>query len=93
MREWFEHPTLLLILIVINLPVYKIFMDVFLGNFDGFKESVWYGFIPDIISAFKGEFWDDQWAEIKLAYYLALCILTVLAEYTAISKFIVWLHA
>ena len=92
MTEWFDHPLLLLILIVLNLPVYRILMEVIFGDKDGLTESIGYWFTPDIFSAFKGTYWDDQWAELKLGLYLVLCVLTVAAEYTGISKLTIWIQ-
>jgi hypothetical protein len=83
----FDHPVLLTILAVVNIPLYIILMGMFFGDIGGLFEAIRYWCIPDIISAFRGEFIDDQWSELKLGIYVALCILTVVAEYTAICKY------
>ena len=92
MNEWFDHPFLLLILIVLNFPIYRILMEEFFGDIGNLKDSVWYWFTPDIISVLKGEFLEDKWAELKLGFYIGACSSVVAAEYIAISKLIVWLQ-
>ncbi len=45
---------------------------VFFDDLSDFLECVGYWFTPDIISLFRGEWAEDQWAEAKLFLYLGL---------------------
>jgi hypothetical protein len=75
-----------IILGVVNLPVYfglgwMIFKDI-----DDFWESFRFWLTPDIFSAFRGEFWDDWWGELKLGVWIALCGGCVAGEAFLIEK-------
>ena len=39
-----------------------------------FAECVRYSLTPDIVSMFRGEWSDDQWASMKLFLYVALSV-------------------
>ena len=92
MQNMLDHPVLLIILSIVNIPIYIVLMGAFFGELGGLIESIRYWSTPDIISAFRGEFIDGQWAKLKLGFYIGLCALTIAAEYTAISKFMIWIQ-
>ena len=54
---------------------------------DGVFSAIRYAFIPAIISALRGEFWDDQGVELMLFLWVALSVLLVLSEYAFIKKY------
>jgi hypothetical protein len=91
--DWVDHPVLLIVLIVTNAPLYRIFAEMFFGSREGVEDALWYWLMPDWIWLLHGEWWDAQWAELKLFVYTVLCIATVAAEYTALSKAMQWLQA
>lgn len=64
-------------------PLFHIFFE----NFDDFMECVGYWFTPDIISAFRGEWTEDQWAELKFFVYGALCVGSGLVTFFGLHKF------
>lgn len=69
------------ILIVANIPVYLILGRAFFDDWGGFFQCVRFWFTPDIISIFRGEHWDDVWAELKLLVFGAICYGAVYAEH------------
>ena len=72
---------LVMILLVLNIPVYsKIFYFIFADS-DDFKESVRYSFTPDIVSLFRGKYWKDQIGEFKISIFITACIAVVALEY------------
>ena len=76
--------TLLAILIAVNLPVYYFLWRLTFGCMEDFLECVRYWLTPDIISMFRGEYGEDFWGELKLFWWLALCVGAVAAEYALI---------
>lgn len=77
----------LTLLIVANLPVFGLITSVMFGK-DDFFESIKYLFIPDIISAFRGEYADDRWAEIKLLFWAVVCASLIWSELNFIERHI-----
>jgi len=77
-----------IILVILNIPLYIAFGWVFFGTWDGFWEGIKFWGTPNIISAFRGEYWEDRWAEIKLFLWGAFCVGFVLAEAYILSKFL-----
>ena len=43
-------------------------------DWDDFLECVKFWLIPDIISMFRGKYWEDAWAELKLLLWLGISI-------------------
>lgn len=77
---------LVMILLVLNIPVYgKIFHFIFADS-DDFKESVRYYFTPDIVSLFRGKYWKDRIGEFKISIFITVCIAVVALEYLVIMS-------
>ncbi len=77
---------LLAVLGVLNVPVYILIGKVLFEDWSGFWESIKFWLTPDIISWFRGEHWEDAWAEVKLWYFVVLCVVVVVVEYLLIYK-------
>ncbi|MFC2715417.1 hypothetical protein [Kingella denitrificans] len=43
-------------------------------DWDDFLECVKFWLMPDIISMFRGKYWEDVWAELKLLVWLGISI-------------------
>lgn len=77
---------LIVILLVLNIPIYrKIFYFIFRDS-DDFRESVRYSFTPDIFSLLRGRYWKDQMGELKLSIFIVACIAVVAFEYLIIGS-------
>ena len=77
---------LVVVLAIVNIPIYAILASVFFGKgTGGLGEGLRYAFTPDIISMFRGEYWEDRWASFKLSLWILLCIGAVAAEYKLLS--------
>lgn len=50
--------------------LYKLLFD----TLDEFMDCVRFWFTPDIISLFRGQYYEDAWAEMKLILWLAISI-------------------
>jgi hypothetical protein len=66
--EWYW-----VLLIAGSSPFYLAVAWAFFGSWSCFAESVRYFFTPDIISLFRGEWEDDQWAQLKLVFFILTC--------------------
>lgn len=74
------------ILITANLPVFWLFGYALFGSSADFIDSVKYVLIPDLISALRGEWEDDQWGTLKALLWLMLCAGAVWCEYVALKN-------
>jgi hypothetical protein len=77
---------LVVILVIINIPVYGILATMLFGRKGGFRHALQYLFVPPFVSALKGEFWDDMWAKERLIIWLGLCAIVVISEYKLIEE-------
>jgi len=75
-----------IVLAVANIPVYIGVGWLFFRTWDDFWEAVRFWLTPDILSAFRGEYWEDSWAEIKLGLWVVCCVCVVLAEAQLIQQ-------
>ncbi|HKL76427.1 MAG TPA: hypothetical protein VJ881_10215 [Halanaerobiales bacterium] len=77
---------LILILLFLNIPLFKlIYRKIFIDK-DDLKESVKYSVIPDIYSLFKGNFFKDIFGEFKLKVFLITCIIIIGLEFVIIKN-------
>ncbi len=65
---------------IVNIPVYWGLGWVLFRSLDDFLESIRFWLTPDLFSAFRGEFMDDWWAELKLGLWIAACTGCVFGE-------------
>lgn len=86
----FEHPLLVIILALMNWPLYRWLIGVVFGGVDGLAGAIKFWFVPDFYSFVKNQHFEDQWAELKLSAWFLLCALSVIAEYGAIVHFLEW---
>ena len=54
----------------VSYMLYKLLFD----TLDEFMDCVRFWFTPDIISLFRGQYYEDAWAEMKLILWLAISI-------------------
>jgi hypothetical protein len=72
---------LILILLVINFPVYRFLFSLIFTSSEDYDEAVRYTFTPNIISLFRGQYWDDKFRSMQLSFYIFMCALPVFLEY------------
>lgn len=65
---------------VIGYMAYKLLFD----NLDEFVHCAKFWLTPDIISLFRGQFYEDMWAEMKLILWL---VVTIGCGYGMYAKF------
>ena len=69
-----------ILLVAANIPAYLFLGWIFFKDWDDFGECIRYSLTPDIVSLFRGEYWDDERATFKLWFWLLACAGCVLAE-------------
>jgi hypothetical protein len=80
-----EHPKLLIVLVVINIPVYYYVGKSYYKTWEDFTEALRYLFQPGWLSAARGEFSEDFWETLKLYLYFATCAAVVVIQYKIFS--------
>lgn len=74
------------VLVVVNTPLFVFYGRTFFGGMDDFLNAIRLSLQPDLWSALKGEFWEDQYETLKLSLLVAACVLTVVGEYGLVMK-------
>lgn len=80
--------TLLVILAVLNIPLYLMLGKSMFGGWEGFFESIIAMITPGFVSAVQGKHGDHQIGRFTLIFYLITCVATVAAEYHVIAKYL-----
>ena len=76
------------VLIAVNLPVYVVLGRLFFGSWGDFLRVLRFWFTPNIISWFRGEYWEDRAAELLFGVYLLCCAVVVFGEYRLITTYL-----
>ena len=82
-----KNQIIIIVLAFLNIPVYLFLGKVLFGCWDNFWEAVRFWIQPDSISLFKGEYGEDFFAELKLGFFILLCIGSVAGEFYLIHRF------
>lgn len=76
--------TALIVLALLNIPLYVFWGKLMFGGWGEFFEAVKFWLTPDAFSFFRGEWGEDRMAEFKLGFFIFWCGLTVVAQYVAV---------
>jgi len=76
--------TALIVLALLNIPLYVFWGKLMFGGWGEFFEAVKFWLTPDVFSMFRGEWGEDMMAEFKLGFFVIWCIGTVLAQYVLV---------
>ena len=71
----------MVMLIVLNVPLYVIYFKLIFGNLLSFGDSWRQADQSDFVSLFKGNLLDDWWHTAKIIAWLFLCYKSVMYEY------------
>ncbi len=74
-----------IILAVVNIPLYAAVGMMFFRTWDEFRSAARFRPTPGFALLFRGEYWKDWRAELKLALFLVACVAMVYAEYLGIQ--------
>jgi hypothetical protein len=83
-----QNLVIVVILVVLNVPIFLWLGRLFFGGWDGFWSAVKFWLTPDFLSMFEGRFWNDWHAEMLLGLYIAVCAGLIFGEYWLVSKVI-----
>jgi len=78
--SWFR-PALVGGLIVANGPLYWVLYRLLFADLEELWDAVCFLVTPDLLSAIRGAFWDDVWAELKLGALVGVSAGAVYLEY------------
>lgn len=78
---------LAIVLFFANIPLYWLLYRALFDDVDEFADAVKFWITPDIFSAFRGEYFDDWWAELKLGLLIGGCIALVIFEYVGLEGY------
>lgn len=70
--------------IVVGIITAAVLFKYFFKDRDDFIECVKFWLTPDIISAFRGEYFDDYWAEFKLLIWGGISAAMTYGTYQAL---------
>ncbi|MEK5254812.1 hypothetical protein NST74_15230 [Paenibacillus sp. FSL F4-0125] len=79
---------IIIFLLFLNIPVYKVLFRVFFADNDDYNETVRHSFTPNIISLFRGEYWKDRLNTARLQFFIMICVGIVVLEYLVLTKII-----
>ncbi|CAH1057757.1 hypothetical protein [Paenibacillus pseudetheri] len=79
---------MIILLLFLNIPVYKFLFRVFFVDNDDYNETVRHTFTPNIISLFRGEYWKDRMNTARLQFFIIICGGIVVLEYIVLIKII-----
>jgi hypothetical protein len=76
----------LIVLNLINTPLYVFLYKKFFADWKEFKEALLYSITPDLFSLFRGRFVKDVQAELKLFFFFAVCATVLIGEMLLMEK-------
>lgn len=79
-----EAIVIIALIIINNFTIYKFLFNLIFIDKDDFNKSVRYSLTPDIMSLFRGQYWKDRGGEIKLGFFIMLCIIVTVFEYSIV---------
>ncbi|GIP39372.1 hypothetical protein J31TS4_26520 [Paenibacillus sp. J31TS4] len=82
---------ILVVLFLVNLPVYNWLHRLLFRNDQEFRQSMRYILTPDLISLFRGRFWQDLRGETRLKLFFFLCIAVTFIEFALVHRLLRWL--
>ena len=74
------------VIIVLNIPLYYGLYRLIFQDFDEFSTALWFWLKPDTWSFFDGTFFEDFWAEFKLAIFFGVSFLAVYIEWSLLNS-------
>jgi hypothetical protein len=73
-----------------NWPLYRWLAGAVFDGVEGMGRTLEFWVIPDFDSFLKHQYFEDQWAELKLSAWFLLCALSMIVEYSVIAQFLDW---
>lgn len=77
---------IIFILLLVNIPFYKLAYKSFFRDSEEFFDALSYSFIPDFVSLFRGRLMEDWAASFKLQFFFLICVIPVIIEFMIFSS-------
>lgn len=74
LARYIEHPYLLTLAVFVAAPILWQYMKWLFGDLSGFISDATLGGLPDWYTFLINKYWEGEWAEIKIVFFLLLCI-------------------
>lgn len=74
-----------IVLAVVNIPLYAFVGRMFFRTLDDFRQAARFRPTPGFAFLFRGEYWRDWRAELKLGCFVLACAAMVYCEYLGIQ--------
>lgn len=71
---------LIIAIMIVNIFIFRLLFRMILGSMYSFLEALRYLFIPNCISALRGNYWEDLINTAKLYFFILCCIVIVVIE-------------
>jgi len=68
-----DHPYLLLLAVVVAIPILIQYWKWIFGDMGGFVSDITLGGMPDWLAFLRGKYWEGEWAEIKIIFFILIC--------------------
>lgn len=81
LTEFVDHPYLLALAVLVALPLLWQYFRLFFGDLGGFVDDAELGGASDWDTLLKGRYVDGQWAELKIAFFVLICVALVASFY------------
>ncbi len=77
-----------IVLSVVNIPLYAVVGRMFFSTVEEFRNAARFRPTPGFALLFRGEYWKDWRAEVKLALFMVTCAALVYLEYLGIQALV-----
>ncbi|BBP01088.1 hypothetical protein SFSGTM_17960 [Sulfuriferula nivalis] len=82
-----DRPNLFFVCLFVASPAYIAVGSVFYDSWEDFLDTLRLFFQPSWLSLLRGEWSEDNWATLKLFFYLVVCLALATALYKAVKLF------
>ena len=79
---------MLIVIAVLNIPLYFLLGKSFFGGWQGLFESIVAIITPDVRSALSGNYQEHRVGRFTFFMFLIVCVAAVASEYHVVAKFI-----
>jgi hypothetical protein len=76
-----------IIIALANIPVYIGIAWVVFDSVERFDECLKFWLMPDLLSALRGEYWEDIGGELHMWWWIGLCAGAVYAEHWLLVRY------
>ncbi|HJT32744.1 MAG TPA: hypothetical protein VJ783_11945 [Pirellulales bacterium] len=82
------HVTMMVVIVLLNTPLYFLLARSFFGSWEGFFESFVAIITPDIVSAASGNYYEHRIGRFTLFMFLLVCASITAAEYHVVARYL-----